>query len=147
MLHLLRCAFFRTYSSTRYHAKYQVPGTGMYVCTHPFAFLIDCPLLVLFMFLFFRKKLHLNCQSERDIASKHTVKHRAISFAQRYIGIIRSYFFSLHILIYPSSASVAVGVGHPRSGPLYFYIHYAWGILPLQRDWSLSCGHGLENAS
>ena len=33
---LLRCAFFRTYS-TRYHAKYQVSGTGMYVLVFSFS--------------------------------------------------------------------------------------------------------------
>ena len=36
---MLRCAFFRTYS-TRYHARSQVPGTGVYVCTRPFVFFI-----------------------------------------------------------------------------------------------------------
>ena len=39
---LPRCAIFRTHS-TRYHAKYQVPSTGMYVCTRLFAFFSDCP--------------------------------------------------------------------------------------------------------
>ena len=39
---LLRYAFFRRHS-TRYHAKYQVPGTGMFVRTLLFAFFINCP--------------------------------------------------------------------------------------------------------
>ena len=42
------CVFWRTFS-TRYHMKYQVPRADMYVCTRFVAFLIDCPLSVLFM--------------------------------------------------------------------------------------------------
>ena len=80
---MLRCAFFRT-CSTRYHAKYQVSGTSMYVCS----LIIDCPLSVLFISP--PRKVHSYCRSERDIASKHTAQHRAISSAQvPILGVIK----------------------------------------------------------
>ena len=44
----VRCAFFRAYT-TRCHAKYQVPGTGMCVYSRLCAFSFDCPLSILFM--------------------------------------------------------------------------------------------------
>ena len=109
---MLRCAFFRRYSSTGYHAKYQVPGTGLYVCR--LASLCFCHSIVLsrssscfrlasycffhsivlsryssyLCFLF--RKLHPYCRSERDVANTQKSQHKTISSAQVDLGIIKS---------------------------------------------------------
>ena len=62
--------------STRYHAKYLVPDTGMYVRVLVFfAFFLDCP-PSRSASRFFLRKLHPYCRSERDIANKNTAQHR-----------------------------------------------------------------------
>ena len=67
----------------------QGPDAGMYACTRLCAFFIDCLLGPLHLF-YFSRKVHPHCRSQRDIASKHTSQHRAITFAQVALGIIKS---------------------------------------------------------
>ena len=82
---VLRCAFLRTYSSTAYDAKYQVPGTVMHIhtyvlCSCLFYFFIQ--LIVIFRSPYMhvpppRKQHPYYCRSERDIANKHTAQYTA----------------------------------------------------------------------
>ena len=82
--------FIRT-SRTGYYAKYQVPGTGMYVCTS-LAFVLCLASLVLSTpFVFPANHLvHPYCRSECSIANKHKAQQRAISSAYLALGIIKS---------------------------------------------------------
>ena len=46
----------------------------------------------------------------------------------------------------------SVGVGHGSAmicacATFGLLVVFPWGTLPLQSDWSLSCDHGLDNAS
>ena len=59
-----------------------------------FAFFVNCPLSVLFMFFF--RKLRPYCRSDRDIASKHPAQHRAISSAQAALDFIKSLVAAKH---------------------------------------------------
>ena len=84
----LSCAFFRTHNSTRYHAKYQEPGTGMYVCAR--IFVSSSIVLPLGPVHDFFRKLYPFFRSKRDIANKHTAQHRAPSSPQLALGVIQS---------------------------------------------------------
>ena len=82
---VLRCAFFRTCSITRYHAKYQ--ACTCVLCVFSLSSLIVLPLGPL---CFFPSNSYPYCRSERDIANKHTeAQHRTINSAQA-LGIIKS---------------------------------------------------------
>ena len=90
---VLRCAFVRTYSSTRFDAKYQVPGA----VTYEYVRVVYSSFCFLKLIVISRSpcpppcKLHPYCRSERDIANKHTAsaQHRATSSAQAAaLGII-----------------------------------------------------------
>ena len=83
-------------------------------------------------------KFHPYGRSEREIASKHTAQHRAISSAQVAPGIIQSLvapndgplsasFISCCIL---SRASEAGGVTRPRSGALAIHTKYRQDFQP-----------------
>ena len=111
-------------SYVQYHVPCEVP-VCMCVLVF-FAFLIDCPLSVLFVPPPPRH-LHPYCQSERDIASKHTAQHRVTSSAQVALGFIKSLVAPNHGPLISASftfcctlpcASVAGGVSRPRSGAL-----------------------------
>ena len=89
-----------------------------------FAFFIDCPLGPR---VFFLRKLHPYCRSERDIASKHTAQHRAISSGQVAFTFIKSFVAPNRgpLLSTPFTfccilpcASVAAVVSRPRIGAL-----------------------------
>ena len=108
----LRCAFFRTYSSTRYHAKW----CGVSVFARVLVFLLassDCFLSVLMLF---SSKLHPYCLSERRIANKHNAQHRAISSAQAALGIIKSPVAPNHGPLLFAPFTVLAVFLHERSG-------------------------------
>ena len=50
-----------------------------------------------FFFMFFFRKLHPYCPSERDIASKHTTHHKTINSAQAALGVIKSLVALTHV--------------------------------------------------
>ena len=142
---VLLCDFFRTNSSTRYHAKsirYQVP-----VCTcidyTSFCFLHLIVFSPSFLDHVFFRKLHTYCRSERGIANKRTAQHRPISSAQVALGIIKSIVSRNHgpLTSAPFTvgcvipcASVAGDVSRPRSGALIL-IYFC--IFPNGPDWHI----------
>ena len=90
--------------------------TDLYLCTalpavHQSVFLLSL-LIVLSRSssCFFFCKVHPYCRSERDVASKHTSQHRAISYAHIYLDRIISLvapnhvplLLPLHLLLYSS---------------------------------------------
>ena len=87
-----RAFITRTEQHSALSAQSFILGTGMYACTavySSFGFLHWLSSLgPLRVFLF--SKLHPYFRLERDIASKHTVQHRAINSAQAALGIIKS---------------------------------------------------------
>ena len=131
------CAFFSCIYSTRYHATYQVPGTGMNMySSFCFLRLFVCPLSVFFMF-FSPHITSVYCRSECNIANKHTAQLRANSSAQAVaFGMIKSRSAPNHgLLIFAPftfscilpCASVAGGASFTRSGALadiLVYIFY-----------------------
>ena len=123
----LCCAVLCFLPNIQYQVSCQVPGTRhRYVRVYSFfCFFYQlsslCPLHVLFCF----RNLHPYCRSERDTASKHTAKHRAMSSAQDILGIIKSLVSTYHGPLLSATftfsfilacARVAGGVSRPRSG-------------------------------
>ena len=68
------CAFFFCIYSTRYHATYQVPGTGMNMCTRLFAFCVYLYVLSRFSLCFFLRTLH-PYTADQNVTSPTSTQH------------------------------------------------------------------------
>ena len=117
---VLRCAVFRTYS-TRYRATYQVPRTGMYLCTRVFPFLTACPASVLFTILFLQIYTRT---TDQNVTSPASTQHSTGESGQVALGIINS-------------------LGAPNHGPLLSATFTCCCLLPCARV-ATSAARGAE---
>ena len=126
---VLRCAFFRAYSSSRYHAT---PGTDGYACTcvySSFSFFRFLHLIVLSRSSFFLLENYTHTGDQNVTSPTSTMQLRAISSAYKAApGIIKSLDAPSHGSLLSAAftfscilpcASVAGGV--PRSGALVLF--------------------------
>ena len=92
------CAFFRTCSSTRYHAKYQIPDAGMDVCTRPSFLQLICPprsFAVCFFLASYSRAADQNVTSptstqRKSISSRHYQIASCAMYGRVYSSILSS---------------------------------------------------------
>ena len=131
---VLRCALFRTCSSTRYHAMY--PVTGMYVCVHSSLCFLRLNVLSRSVLPLRPRKLHPYFRSEGDIANTHTTEHSTgqsalLCSADVARGVIKSLVAPNHGPLFAPLYSWRERSGWPRTAPfgVFFRIPFPLHIV------------------